>query len=154
MDLRKISYGGTAAVVTGMGLVIGLDAAGSTRSAIVASLLIFAIADNLSDSLSIHMYQESERLEERAAFRATVANFATRLGLSVGFAAIVILLPPSLAVVAALGWGGLALLALTALVARDRGAPIAPEIAKHFAVAAVVIAASKGIGSWLQHAIG
>jgi len=154
VDLRKISYGGTAAVVTGMGLVIGLGAAGSTRSAIVASLLIFAIADNLSDSLSIHVYQESERLEERAAFRATVANFATRFGLSAGFVAIVILLAPPLAVIAALTWGGLALVMLTALVARDRGAPVVPEIAKHLAVAAVVIVASKGIGGWLQHAIG
>jgi hypothetical protein len=46
---------------------------------IIAGLLIVGLADNVTDSLSIHIYQESERLEQHAAFRATISNFATRL---------------------------------------------------------------------------
>ena len=38
---------------------------------IVSGLLIVGFADNMTDSLSIHMYQEAEKLEERAAFRVT-----------------------------------------------------------------------------------
>jgi len=102
IDLRKISYGATSAVLTGMALVTGLDAANSRRLTIIASLLIFAVADNLSDSLSIHIYQESERLDYRAAFRATLANFATRFGLSLSFVLIVILVPRTVAVIAAI----------------------------------------------------
>lgn len=154
VDLRKFSYGATSAVVTGMALVTGLDAANSTRLTIIAGLLIFAVADNLSDSLSIHIYQESERLDNRAAFRATLANFATRLGLSLSFVLIVVLAPVTIAVITAIVWGSSVLCVMTALLARERGVPVAPEIAKHLALAAAVIAASKGIGAWLLRAVG
>ena len=154
MDLRKFSYGATSAVVTGMALVTGLDAAKSTRLTIIAGLLIFALADNLSDSLSIHIYQESERLDGRAAFRATLANFATRLGLSLSFVLIVALAPTTIAVIVAIVWGNSILCGMTALLARERGAPVATEIAKHLALAAAVIAASKGIGAWLLCVVG
>jgi hypothetical protein len=154
VDLRRFSYGATSAVVTGMALVTGLDAANSTRVTIISGLLIFAIADNLTDSLSIHIYQESERLDNRAAFRATLANFATRLGLSLSFVLIVMLAPVTIAVFAAIVWGSGVLCAMTALLARQRDVPIAGEIGKHLALAAAVIAVSKGIGAWLLQALG
>ena len=149
MDIRQFSYGATSAAVTGMALVTGLDAASSSRVTVVASLLVFAVADNLTDSLSIHVYQESEGLDTQAAFRATLFNYATRLGVSVGFVLIVMLAPATVSAIAALVWGGLLLGVMTALVARHRGAPVATEIGKHFALAAVVVIVSKGIGTWL-----
>ena len=132
-----------------MALVTGLDAASSSRVTVIASLLVFAVADNLTDSLSIHVYQESERLDTHAAFRATLTNYATRLGVSVGFVLIVMLAPAAISAWVALVWGGFMLGTMTALVAHERGAPIATEIGKHFALAAVVVIVSKGIGTWL-----
>jgi len=154
LDPRWFSYGATSALVTGMALVTGLNAANSERLTIIAGLLIFAVADNLTDSLSIHVYQESERLETRAAFRATVANFAARLSLSFSFVLIVLLAPVRVAVFAALVWGGLVLCAMTAFLARIRGVPVTTEIAKHLTLAAIVIAASKAIGTWLLRILG
>lgn len=84
--LTTLSYGGTAAVVTGMGLVVAFDAGTSSREALVSSLLVVAIADNLADSLAIHIYQESENLPSRRAFRSTVANYLTRLMVAGSFA--------------------------------------------------------------------
>lgn len=149
MDIRNFSFGGTAAVVTSMGLIIGLDAASASRSTIVGGLLIVAIADNLTDSLSIHVYQESERLEARKAFRATLINFATRLSLALSFVLIMILLPPPAALIASAVWGLLLLTGLTYVVARDRGQPVIPEVLKHIAAAVVVVAASKAIGRFI-----
>jgi hypothetical protein len=104
-NLRKVSFGGTAAIVTSMGLIIGLNAATAAPSAIVGSLLIVGIADNLTDSLSVHIYQESERMAEREAFRTTVANFIARVCVTLTFVIIVGLLPPDSAPYAALAWG-------------------------------------------------
>ncbi|MCR4333372.1 MAG: hypothetical protein NUV34_11810 [Sulfuricaulis sp.] len=104
MDMRNFSFGGTAAVVTSLGLIIGLDAASVARATIVGSLLIVAIADNLTDSLGIHMYQESERLEASKAFRATLSNFATRLALSLSFVVLIIALPVRIAMIASGLW--------------------------------------------------
>jgi len=154
VDSRKFSYGATSALVTGMALVSGLDAANGRRLTIITGLLIFAIADNLSDSLSIHVYQESERLNERAAFRATLANFATRFALSLSFVLIVVLVPVPFLVIVAIIWGSGVLCMMTAVLARQRGVSVASEVAKHLALAAVVIAGSKGIGAWLVRIVG
>ena len=43
-----------------------------------------------SDSLSIHMYQEAERLEGKGALRTTLANFVSRLLVALSFVFIVI----------------------------------------------------------------
>ena len=85
-----VSFGATAAIVTSMGLIIGFGAAGIARPTIIAGLLVVGLADNLTDSLSIHIYQEAERLEPRAAFHATLGNFATRLLISLSFVVLVL----------------------------------------------------------------
>ena len=149
MQIRNVSFGVTAAIVTSMGLVVGLDAATAAKATILSGLLVVAIADNLTDSLSIHIYQESEQLESRTAFHATVTNFGTRLGLSLSFVLLVAILPVEVAVIASIVWGSLLLAVLTCLVARARKLPVVREVAKHLAVAAVVMLASKTIGSIL-----
>ena len=146
MDIRKLSFGGTSAIVTSMGLIVGLNAAALSKSAVFGSLLIVAIADNLTDSLSVHIYQESERMAEKRAFRTTMANFLTRLCVSLTFALILLAVPTPLSVYLSLAWGFFLLAGLTLLVARTRGVQAAPEISKHVCVAILVIAVSKAIG--------
>jgi hypothetical protein len=96
-----ISFGGTAGIVTSMALIAGLDAAKTGRASMVSALLIAAVADNLTDSLSVHMYQESERLEQKEAFIGTLSNFVTRLLLCLSFVLIVVLLPEHITAI----WG-------------------------------------------------
>lgn len=145
-----ISYGGTAAIVTSMGLILGLDSATSSQRAIVSSLLIVALADNLTDSLSVHAYQEAERLESHQAFMATTANFVTRLITSLSFIALVIVTPRALLVVATGVWGFLLLTLLTYRLARARGANAGKEIVRHFAAAAAVVLISRLFGTWIS----
>src|SRR5512143_3698529 len=101
MKIGNVSFGGTAAIVTSVALIFGLDAATATKSAIVSGLLIVALADNLTDALSMHIYQESERrLEAREAFILTWSNFVTRLAVALTFVLLVLLLPVGSALVA------------------------------------------------------
>ena len=100
MKVGNVSFGGTAAIVTSVALIFGLDAATATKGTIVSGLLIVALADNLTDALSMHVYQESERrLEPREAFIATSSNFVTRLLLALTFVLLVVMLPLASAVV-------------------------------------------------------
>ena len=151
LNPRTFSFGGTSGIVTSIGLIIGLGAATAPKSAIVSGLLVVALADNLSDSLSIHMYQEAEKLEERAALRTTVANFLVRVLFASTFVLIVAVLPAPHASIVALAWGFLLLGFLSYLLARVRGVSSLSEVAKHFTVAVVVIATSRGIGLWILH---
>ena len=46
-------------------------------------MLIVGLADNITDALSVHVYQESEGRPEPQAFRRTIANFLARLAVQV-----------------------------------------------------------------------
>jgi VIT1/CCC1 family predicted Fe2+/Mn2+ transporter len=141
--ISRISYGGTAAIVTSMALITGLNAAGTGKSTLITALLIVALADNITDSLSIHIYQESERLDEREAFIGTLSNFTTRLLGSLSFVLLVVVFPPKVVVLGAIVWGNLLLSVLTYFLARQRNAGVLSEIIKHLLVAAAAIGTSK-----------
>lgn len=149
----RISYGGSAAIATSMALVSGLGAAGATKPVVASALLIAALADNLTDSLSIHIFQESEQLEQKEAFAGTVSNFVTRLLVCLSFILLVWLLPVSVALGLIIAWGMLLLAALTFLVARERKVGAFLEVVKHLLVAASVVIVSKAIGSWISTAL-
>ena len=149
LNPRIFSFGSTSAIVTSMGVIIGLGAATARTATIVSSLLIFAVADNISDSLSIHMYQEAEKLDERSAFTATLTNFVARLLIALSFVMIAMLLAYPYAGIVALVWGFLLLTGLSYALAMERRVSPMPEIGKHLGVAVLVIAASRVIGSWI-----
>ncbi|HET8569597.1 MAG TPA: hypothetical protein VFM93_11510 [Candidatus Limnocylindria bacterium] len=133
-----------------MALIFGLDAATATKSTIVGGRLIVALADNLTDALSMHIYQESERrLEQREAFVATWSHFVTRLLLALTFVLLVVLFPIASAAVASAVWGLSLLVALTWALARERKVSFAVELGKHCALALAVILASRGIGAFI-----
>ena len=146
----RISFGGTAAIATSMALIAGLDAANAGRAVMVSALLIAAVADNLTDSLSVHMYQESERLEQREAFIGTLANFVTRFIVCLSFVLIVALFRGHAAVIGGIIWGMSLLTVLTYILARHRKVSAISEVAKHLAVALVIILVSKSIGHWIS----
>ena len=147
--LTQLSYGGTAAIVTGMGLIVGFDTATASKATLIGSLLLIAVADNLADSLAIHAYQESERLAAKQAFRSTVTNFLTRFLVAASFVILVFALPIGSLTPVALAWGMALLGTLTYFVARHRGVSPLVEVAKHLAVAIVVIVVSRAIGIWI-----
>ena len=147
----RISFGGTAAIVTSMALIAGLDAARAQKTTMVSALLIAAIADNLTDSLSVHMYQESQKLAQREVFFGTLANFSTRLLVCLSFVGIVMVCPDHYSgCIAGYVWGMLLLSALTCLLARQRNVSMLSEVGKHLGVALAVIFVSREIGQWIS----
>ncbi len=148
--LSNFSFGGTAAIVTNMALIIGLEAAESSRGTIIGSLLVIAIADNLTDSLSMHIYQESELREGHRAFFTTVTNFFSRLFTSLTFVMLVALIPMPTLVYISIAWGILLLSGLTFILARERRIPIVLEVFKHVSLAAVIILVARFLGEWIR----
>jgi len=140
--------------VTSMALIAGLEAANAGRASVISALLIAAVADNLTDSLSVHMYQESERFERKDAFVGTLTNFTTRLVVCLSFVIIVVLIPSRMAMVAGMAWGLSLLAILTYILARQRQVSILSEVTKHLGVALLVIAVSRVVGQWIaRHVI-
>ncbi|HVO76776.1 MAG TPA: hypothetical protein VMT60_02215, partial [Candidatus Bathyarchaeia archaeon] len=82
VNINKFSMGATAAIITSMGLIAGLNQGDSARISVITGLLIIAIADNVSDSLGIHIYKESEGASRRDINSFTYGNFTIRLFLA------------------------------------------------------------------------
>jgi len=150
LDLRGVSYGSPAAIVTSMALIVGLQAATASKAAVIGSLLIIGIADNLTDSLSVHIYQESERMAERRALTTTLTNFVARLAVACSFILLFLLASESLAIWLCVIWGFVLLSALSYFLAKARNAAPISEMVKHSGVAVVVIFISRAVGLWIQ----
>ena len=97
--MNTFSIGATAAIITSMGLIAGLTQGANAKVGIITGLLIFAVADNISDSFSIHIYKESEGASSKEVSVSTFGNFAVRLLLVLTFASLVLFLPPNAALI-------------------------------------------------------
>jgi len=116
------------------------------KTSIISAILVIALADNISDSLGIHIYQESECINSREVWVSTFTNFASRLLVSLTFILLIMILPIETAVACSLIWG-LALLAfLSYIIARARGVSPWQAMGEHIGIAVLVIAMSHFIG--------
>jgi len=145
-DLRNYIFGSSAAILTDVSLIVGLGSARAGKGPILAGLLTIAVADNISDSLGIHLYKESEGYGQRLSLLSTTLNFLSRLLISCTFIAIVLVLPMAHALYVGLVWGLLLIVLISYLISRrNRDNPV-KEMVTHVLVAVVVIALSRYLG--------
>lgn len=146
----RFSFGITAAIITDLGLIVGFDSVLNPKSGIIRSLLVIAIADNISDTLAMHVYQESQKLGRKEVIASTFSNYATRLLASLVFVLLIAVFPMRLATILALVYG-LGLLVLTSYsIAIDSHASPAKAVLEHIVVAAGVILISEALGRYLS----
>ena len=145
----KFSFGATSAIITILGLITGLDTLAHPKLSIIGGILVVALADNISDSVGIHIYQESECLDIRETWISTFTNFLSRLLVSSTFIALVVFLPLGLSVVLSLVWGLLLLGYMSYKIAKDKQMHPFSAVVEHIAIAATVILASNYVGSFL-----
>jgi len=147
ININKYSIGATAAIITSMGLIAGLTQGFEEKSAIITGLLIIAIADNISDSFSIHMYKESEGASKKEINSSTIGNFITRFILALSFAVIILFLPPFTAFIVSSIYGLTLLAILSYLISQHKETQPFKEVAWHLLIAIFVIIGSKFLGS-------
>lgn len=146
MKLSKFSMGRTAAIITSMGIIAGLNYGTHAKMSVIGALLIIAIADNISDSFSIHVYKESEGSSRAEVYSTTFGNFFVRLLVALSFVILVILLPTNLVVYITTLWGLLLLTIISKYISELKKSNKTKEILLHLAVAILVVIASKYLG--------
>ena len=144
--LKNYIFGSAAAIITNISLIVGLGSAGQGRGPILGGLLTIAIADNISDSLGIHLYKETEGVGQKLSVLATLLNFTARLVVCVSFIAIILIFSPAQAIPIAIVWGLLLIVTLSYLINRSHNRHSVWEIAKHVLVALAVIVMSRYAG--------
>jgi len=138
--------GSSAAVITSASLIVGLASARAGKGPILGGLLTFALADNISDSLGIRLYKESEGCGERRSRLATALNFLSRLLVSFSFAAIVLLLPAAQATIVGIAWAFVLLALISYSIARSTRDEPVTVIIRHGLIAVIALGLSQCVG--------
>lgn len=147
--LTRFSFGVTSATVTGLAFIVGLSRNTNPRLSIIGSLCVFAVADNISDSLGIHVFQESDFKEPKAIRVSTFSNFLTRLLVTIVFILLVAFLPIGYAVISSIVWGISLLAVLSYFIAKQQRNNPYKAIFQHVAIAVAVIIVSNFLGEWI-----
>lgn len=145
-DPSKFSFGATSSTVTSLGIIFGLLTSGNPKASIIGSLLVVAIADNIADSLGIHIYRESTATKKENTRMFTISNFITRFGVTLTFVLFFAFLPVEIAAYSCMAIGLGILVFLSYLIGVQRKTSIAREIIIHVGIAIPVIIISRFLG--------
>ena len=146
---NKYLFGSTSAIITDLALIVGLANSVNAKTNILAGILVIAIADNISDSLSIHIYQEAEGLTKKEVWLSSLTNFLIRLLVSTVFIGLVALLPLKLAAICSVTFGLLVIIIFSYDIARYKNINPRLAVIEHVLIAVAVILASGFLSNWI-----
>ncbi len=102
---KGVSFGLASGVMTTLGMMVGVDATTNSKLAVLASIMAIAIADSFSDSVGIHISEESEGKSRRDVWMATVFTLISKFAFAMSFTVPVILFDLRTAVAISVAWG-------------------------------------------------
>ena len=145
-----VSFGLTSAVITTLGLMVGLNSGTHSRLAVMGGILTIAVADAFSDALGIHIAEESENTHTPwEIWQATIATLLSKFLFALTFAIPVFFLELSTAVAVSVVYGLSILGLLSFFLARGQGDNPWKVIAEHLGIALLVIFVTHGVGLWI-----
>lgn len=143
-------FGLASAVITTLGLIVGLSASTGSKLAVIGGVLMIAIADSFSDALGVHIAKETEgNFSEREVWQATFFTLLFKMLFAGSFLVPVILLPIYPAIYVSLIWGALVLIFQSYKLAKDNKTKIHLVIIEHLVIATLVVLLTFYIGSWV-----
>jgi len=154
--ITGISFGLTSAVITTLGIIVGLSAATSSKLAVVTGIITIAIADGLSDAAGLHLAEESEiekgkaRHTQKEVWFTTLITFLSVSGFSLTFVIPVLFFPFKNAIAITVLWGILLLIFLNFSIAKIRKENPIKLISEHVLLALFVIIISNWIGNLIS----
>jgi VIT1/CCC1 family predicted Fe2+/Mn2+ transporter len=144
-----IAFGLTSAIITTLGLMVGLDSTTHSRVVVLGGILMIAVGDALSDALGIHVSEESKKTDGKSVWEATISTFAAKFLFALTFVIPVLFLDLPTAIIVSVIWGLVWLAVLSYAIAKANQENPLPVIAEHIGIALVVIVGTFLIGSYV-----
>lgn len=146
-----IVFGLTSAVITTLGLMVGLHSGTHSKIVVIGGILTIAIADAFSDALGIHISEEAKSTSTaKQVWGATIATFMTKFIFAVTFVVPVLIFSLFTAVIVSMVWGLSILTVLSYMIAKVQGEPSWKIIGEHLAIAVIVIVVTQRVGAWIS----
>jgi VIT1/CCC1 family predicted Fe2+/Mn2+ transporter len=153
LSFRKgFSFGLTSAVITTLGLIVGLESSTNSRLIVISGILTIAVADAFSDALGIHVSEESSNNRtKREIWEATISTFLTKFVFALTFLVPFLFLQLSPAIVVALVWGFIILIVMSYRIGQEGKASPKEVITEHLLIATAVIIITYALGKLINH---
>lgn len=143
------SFGTTSGIITTLGLIVGLIASNASKEIVISGVLIIAIADAFSDSLGIHISEESEQIHSnKQIWVASLSTYFSKLMIALTFLVPVAFLPNFLTLIISIAWAMVLLIILSYLISPKEKR--VKSIIEHVLIASIVIIAGFLIGQFIQ----
>lgn len=137
------NFGLTSAVITTLGLMIGLLSGTGSKLAVLGGILTIAIADAFSDALGMHMAEESKDGDKpKEIWQITLATFSSKFIFAITFILPVIFFELKTAIIINCLWGILLLTIISLLIAQSQKREPLKIIGEHLLIATLVLVAS------------
>lgn len=143
-----LSFGLTSAIITTLGLMIGLDSATNSVMVVIGGIITISVADGLSDSLGMHISAESNKKNSKSSLlKIALATFFTKLIFGLSFLIPIFLFGLRTAIIVNIFYGLFLLTILSYKIAKYNKEKPVHTIIEHLAIAIGVLIISNYIGS-------
>lgn len=151
-DLKiGMGFGLTSAIITTLGLMMGLQSASESKMILIGGILTIAVADAFSDALGIYAAEESEgNFSKKQLLRASFFTFLFKGVFACSFVVPVLLFSIHTAIAVSIIWGFFTLALLSYKIAKDKKHSATKAILEHLGVAAIVIVSTHFIGQLIS----
>jgi VIT1/CCC1 family predicted Fe2+/Mn2+ transporter len=147
---KGLSFGLTSAVITTLGLMVGLNSSTGSKLVVISGILIIAISDAFSDALGIHVSEEANvNNKSRHVWEATIITFFSKSLFALTFLIPFLFFSLSTSVIVSIFWGAFLLIVISYKIGKNSGfsrRKISHIIMEHLFIALLVITASYYLG--------
>ncbi|HHH80327.1 MAG TPA: hypothetical protein ENL13_05440 [Thermoplasmatales archaeon] len=151
-----LSFGLTSAIITTLGLMVGLNSGTHSKLAVLGGIMTIAVADAFSDAMGIHVSEESENKHStREVWESTIATFFSKLFFALTFIVPVLIFENLFtAVVVSIIWGLLLLSIVSFRMAKKQNIKPWRVVTEHLVIALIVVAATNYTGELIATLFG
>jgi VIT1/CCC1 family predicted Fe2+/Mn2+ transporter len=143
---QGVGFGLTSGVITTLGLMVGLDAATSSKLAVAGGVISVAIADAMSDALGVHIFEETEHGKRKNVWESAFATFLAKFFFGLLFLVPVVLFPLRTAILISIIVGLVATIILSYRLAKVNKEDPLKVISVHLILTIIVIIITNYVG--------
>lgn len=134
---KGFSFGLTSAVITIIGMVVGVNTATRSRIAVIAGIVSVAVADTMSDSFGIHISEEAEG--DTNVWKSTIYTFLSKFSFAILFLLFFLFFDINIAVILSIVVGVLIISVYSFIMAKIQDKTAWKVVGEHLLIAVVVI---------------
>jgi vacuolar iron transporter family protein len=145
------SFGLTSAIITTLGLIVGLNSGTHSKLVVIGGILTIAIADAFSDALGIHISEESEnKHSQKEIWQSTFSTFLCKFIFAMLFVIPILIFELEMAIIVCIIFGMFLLSLFSYFIGRKEKIKTWKVITEHLSIAVIVIILTHFIGKWIS----